>query len=80
MSDPVLTLRWKNPIRTYGNVYIMKSECERYSIHAEKRGHQWRYTALVRTDLWNNVLGWVWSKAEAVDLCEAHVAKGQVAA
>ena len=57
----------------------MKSECERYSIHAEKVGKRWRYTAFTRTDLWNNVLGWVWSKEEAIELCEHHAVKAVAA-
>jgi hypothetical protein len=65
-------LLWNPPSRDLGSVYVMKSECRRYSIHAEKATTGWRYTALVRTDVWNNVLGWTGDKGEAMALCEMH--------
>lgn len=68
-------LSWGAPLRTYG-VYVLKSQCGCYSIHAEKVEGRWRYEALVRTDVWNNVIGWFWSKEDAIAACEKHIASG----
>jgi hypothetical protein len=66
------TLQWDEPQKARDGVYIMRSQCKRYAIHAERVEKKWRYECLRRTDVWNNVLGFVWSKEAAIGLCEKH--------
>jgi hypothetical protein len=75
-----LLLQWQPAQRCRDGVYIMRSVCERYSIHAQKAEKGWRYEALRCTAVWNNVLGWRMSKEEAIDLCEKHALAYQATA
>lgn len=65
-------LQWNEPQKARDGVYIMLSTCKRYAIHAERVDKKWRYECLRRTDAWNNVLGFEWSKEAAISLCEKH--------
>ena len=76
-------LEWEPPFRTASErVFIMYSRCRRFSIHAEKErdpqmpsSSVWRYTAFIRTPYWNNLLGRVGTKDEAIALCEERASR-----
>jgi hypothetical protein len=71
-------LGWKPPQRAFDGVYVMISNCERFQIHALPRTKGWTYESLSVAPGWNNVLGFVETKEDAIELCESQARQAKV--